>query len=361
MGAPGTLIPAEVQSSQLPNSFLDMRSFADVTVIPTGPSLLHSEGIGPLAISKVGRSRSDEASYGDTQLKDDERTLLGEKQTERCENEFDKPLPSLYRASQSSLGACGKASSAQKRKVKNVSKYVISAAKNPEFAQKLHAVLLESGASPPPDLFLDIGQQDLDEDKVLEQIHSVDQKIAADGVHSHPDNLRSSLGKSLIPFSGGENSDYVSIGNLKKRASGGIAEKQNELETCSSKSKFLLTSDTINEGFMLIVNEPSELTSTDAIRIDMAPSNPSNMYMRALHEEQVYKPPMPSHQRYLENGYVSDDTTVGVEAMNNGLLIGCGDQSERMYPMLGEVAEWEIPWEDLRIGERIGIGKNPLF
>jgi sterile alpha motif and leucine zipper-containing kinase AZK len=26
--------------------------------------------------------------------------------------------------------------------------------------------------------------------------------------------------------------------------------------------------------------------------------------------------------------------------------------------MLGEVAEWEIPWEDLEIGERIGIGKN---
>lgn len=367
MGAPGTLIPAEVQSSQLPNSFLDMRSFADVTVMPTGPSLLHGEGIGPLAISKVGSSISDEASYEDTRLKDDERTLLGEKQTERCENEFDKPLPSLHRASQSSLGTCGKASSAQKRKVKNVSKYVISAAKNPEFAQKLHAVLLESGASPPPDLFLDIGQQDLDEDKVLEQIHTVDQKIAADGVqfHSHPDNLRSSLEKSLIPFYGGENSNYVNIGNLKKRASEGIAEKQNELETCSSKSKFLLTSDTINEEFMLVVNEPSELTTTDAIRIDMAPSNPSNMYKRALHEEQVYKPPMPSEanscQRYLENGYVSDDMTIGMETMNNGLLIGCGDQSERIHPMLGEVAEWEIPWEDLRIGERIGIGKNSLF
>ncbi|KAK9148980.1 hypothetical protein Scep_007737 [Stephania cephalantha] len=40
---------------------------------------------------------------------------------------------------------------------KDVSKYVINAAQNPEFAQKLcMLVLLQSGASPPPDLFSDL-------------------------------------------------------------------------------------------------------------------------------------------------------------------------------------------------------------
>ena len=47
-----------------------------------------------------------------------------------------------------------------------------------------------------------------------------------------------------------------------------------------------------------------------------------------------------------------------IEAANNGLHISC---SERINPVLGEVAEWEIPWEDLEIGERIGIGKNSFF
>lgn len=361
MGAPGTLIPAEVQSGQLPNSFFDIRSFADVTVLPTEPSLLHSEGIGPVAVSKVGSSRSDEASYGDNQPKEDERTLLGENQTERCEYEFDKLLSPLQGASQSSLGASGKASSAQKRKVKNVSKYVISAAKNPEFAQKLHAVLLESGASPPPDLFLDIGPQDLDEEKVLEQIHAVHQKIAPGGVHSNPDNLRSSLERSLIPFPGGKNSNHVNIGNMRERAPEGFTEKQNKLETHMDKSKFLLTSDNINEGFM-VVDGPSELTKTDVVGMDKASSNPSNMYMRALHEEQVCKAPIAnSCQRYLENGYLSDDMFIVTETVNSGLLIGCDDQSKRINPVLGEVAEWEIQWEDLRIGERIGIGKKPPF
>ncbi|GMH16681.1 hypothetical protein Nepgr_018522 [Nepenthes gracilis] len=54
-------------------------------------------------------------------------------------------------------------------KVKSVSKYVISAVKNLEFAPKLHAVLLESGASPPPDLFLDIASDIGSKQKLLEQ------------------------------------------------------------------------------------------------------------------------------------------------------------------------------------------------
>ena len=31
--------------------------------------------------------------------------------------------------------------------------------------------------------------------------------------------------------------------------------------------------------------------------------------------------------------------------------------SEGVCPVLGEFAELEIPWEDLQIGERIGIGQ----
>lgn len=36
-------------------------------------------------------------------------------------------------------------------------------------------------------------------------------------------------------------------------------------------------------------------------------------------------------------------------------------QKEQLDPMLRGVAEWEIPWEDLHVGERIGIGKTQCF
>lgn len=39
-----------------------------------------------------------------------------------------------------------------------------------------------------------------------------------------------------------------------------------------------------------------------------------------------------------------------------GLTVACSTQVERINPELGDVSDWEIPWEDLQIGERIGIG-----
>ncbi|KAG8092748.1 hypothetical protein GUJ93_ZPchr0012g19153 [Zizania palustris] len=48
----------------------------------------------------------------------------------------------------------GGAPAVRRMKVKDVSEYMISAAKeNPQLAEKIHAVLLESGVVPPPDLF----------------------------------------------------------------------------------------------------------------------------------------------------------------------------------------------------------------
>ena len=35
----------------------------------------------------------------------------------------------------------------------------------------------------------------------------------------------------------------------------------------------------------------------------------------------------------------------------------CDSHDQGINPFLGEAAKWEIMWEDLQIGERIGIGK----
>ena len=351
MGAPGALIPAEVPGNQLPNSFLNIRSVADVTAMPTGMRAL-PDGVPP--VSSVGSSRSDEASSEPT---DNVRRLVEENQTERCENEFGKFLPSPQVSCQSSSIASAKASSAQKKKVKNVSKYVISAAKNPEFAQKLHAVLLESGASPPPDLFSDISPQEHDEDRLVELIHARDLKIVGDGVLYHHDNLFSHQDQSHIPVSRGNCSNYCNIDNVE-----GFSHERNELS---------LTSDTTNQGHML-VTETTEPIQTDAISVAIPPINPPRLHARAFREEQAQKPVLPFEanpgQRHLENAYVGDDQSFFEDAINNdlgkdsaattGLCISSDIESERINQLLGDSDEWEIPWEDLRIGERIGIGKT---
>lgn len=340
MGAPGTLIPAEVPSSQLPNSFFAIRSFQDATELPKDMCLLQAEGTGMLAVppdldrlSRVGSSQPEEASYVGVQTKND-RSVVEENQTESLRSEIGTPLRSLRKSCESSSGTSEKATSAQKRKVKNVSKYVISAAKNPEFAQKLHAVLLESGASPPPDLFSDMNPQYLDEAKLLDQIHA-NGKLVDDGIHNYLVQLLSGNEQSTQAAAA---VGYDNFDNFLKQSAVDLAEQRNELET----NNFSLPSDTVDEGFVIVSGGTSETTQIGAKSSDPVLVSPPGMNSEAFHEDQ-------SHELSLSKP---------IETANSGLCTSCDSHYER-YPALGEVAEWEILWEDLQIGERIGIGKHP--
>ncbi|KAM1894727.1 hypothetical protein ACFX13_043598 [Malus domestica] len=326
MGAPGTLIPAEVPTSQLPNSFFAIRSFQDATEMPKDACLAQAEGSGMLVVppnldrvSRSGSSRSEEASYTGVQTNDDRRIIVDENQMESSGSGKGIPLISLPKSCESSSGTTEKATSAQKRKVKNVSKYVISAAKNPEFAQKLHAVLLESGASPPADLFSDMNPQYLHEDRLLGQMNA-DGKLVDDGIHNYLVQLISGNEQSTQTSAAVGNTNF---NNLLKQSSVDLAEQRNE----SATNKFLLPSDT---------GGTSETTQISAKNSDPVLVNPPKMNSEAFNEdkESVSKP---------------------MDTCNSGLCTSCDSHYER-YPALGEVAEWEILWEDLQIGERIGIG-----
>ncbi|XP_042411269.1 probable serine/threonine-protein kinase SIS8 isoform X2 [Zingiber officinale] len=67
-------------------------------------------------------------------------------------------------------------STVQSMKLKNVSEYMINAAKeNPKLAQKLQDVLLESGVAAPPNLFTEICTPEI-EDPLTEEMHSIEDK-----------------------------------------------------------------------------------------------------------------------------------------------------------------------------------------
>lgn len=221
MAAPGTLIPAELPSD-LQNSGLDISS-------AVSPDLEQvAKGVG---------SDSVEASFSGIQSKGNVEHVDEENQTKRFENDFGKLLPLLSRSHERLSGTGGTATDAQKLKVKDVSKYVISAAKNPDFAQKLHAVLVA---------------------------------------------------------------------------------KQLELPSTDVNAGRSLLSDTTDEGFVLVNCETNEANQTDDVGV----------------------------------------VPVRLIETNSGLPVACSAHNERINPALGNVSDWEIPWEGLQIGERIGIGKN---
>ncbi|XP_022732706.1 probable serine/threonine-protein kinase SIS8 isoform X2 [Durio zibethinus] len=347
MGAPGTLIPAEVPSCHLLNSALDVRDFADVSEASQCSYLLLDKGFRNVEASaaldtgpKVGATRSAELVC--SQTNEDERNLAGRVVCERSEQEFGKLLPSAPKSSEVFSGIHEKTSSAQKRKVKNVSKYVISAAKDPEFAQKLHAVLLESGASPPPDLFMDINSQDIGEQSMHEQVVK---GTNADATASCQSNELSSNEHCLVPP--GMESLENTNSNLRQKQ---MAKHQRELETNTIKTNVASSSDASNEGFLLVGS-----TTNDWIQV-REPSFCSAAEFCQIQPENVLAAVEKLIQRTSDTDFSKESALELIETTDSDLHLVSNGHSEKVYPMLREVSEWEIQWEDLQIGDRIGIG-----
>ncbi|KAE8689103.1 Detected protein of confused Function [Hibiscus syriacus] len=317
MGAPGTLIPAEVPSCQLLRSALDVRGFNEAS---QGSCLVFDKEIENLAASaalnmgiKTGAMRA--AEFASSQTNEDGRGLARRDAAERTEQELGKLLSSAPNYSDSFSGIHEKPSSAQKRKVKNVSKYVISAAKDPEFAQKLHAVLLESGASPPPDLFMDISSQDLSEQSMPGQVVKETNVVASENINS----------------------------NMRQKQ---MAKHQRELETNVINSNVIYGGS--NKGFLLgnsadgwIQVRKSSFFTNGFFQIQ-----PENVL--AMDEKLI--------QRTFGTGFNEESALEMIESTDSDLHLGSNGRSEKIYPILREVSEWEIPWENLQIGDRIGIG-----
>ncbi|KAK8645085.1 hypothetical protein V6N13_118938 [Hibiscus sabdariffa] len=334
MGAPGTLIPAEVPSSHLLNSALGVRGFTDLTEATQGSCF--TESIASSA-TQAGALRSVE--FVSSQKNEDERNFAGRAVSERSEQDLGKLLPSAPESSDSISGIYEKPSAAQKRKVKNVSKYVISAAKDPEFAQKLHAVLLESGASPPPDLFMDINSQVLGEQCMSDQVL---EGINVDVTTSCHSNELSTNDQCLVS-SGMETSENTNS-NLRQKQ---MAKHQRDLELNAIKTNVASSYNASKEGLLI------GYTTNDWVQVHESSSADEFCQIQL---ENVLATDEKLIRRTSDMDFSKESALEMIETAGSDLDVVGNDHSEKIYPMPREVSEWEIPWEDLQIGERIGIG-----
>ncbi|XP_010453242.1 PREDICTED: serine/threonine-protein kinase EDR1-like isoform X1 [Camelina sativa] len=282
MGAPGALIPAEVPSSFLPVACTDTRVFPEDLV-----SFQHStpeveKEIETPAFSVLGETDSRSGMVANfltgNHKENRDRNAVEKHQTERFEHDFGKLMQSQQISGENLPPFSGKPTCAQKVKVKNVSKYVISAAKNPEFAQKLHAVLLESGASPPADLFMDINPHNLRGKNLLQEVSLDSSDSEVSGVPCYPEKVADHLAK-------------------QQRES----ERNPKAETYQQS---------VEVNFSVKRNFDGKVSSSENVEIGTA----------------------------------------------DGVSTVCDSHDQGINPLLGEAAKWEIMWEDLQIGERIGIG-----
>ncbi|RWW28436.1 hypothetical protein GW17_00007099 [Ensete ventricosum] len=393
MGAPGTLIPTEIPCIHLESSgnFL----LGPETIEQTVKDLC-------LALDKVSSQferKTDvlEGSYensllsGHLGLQIEETSNLGSRpedvdakfdndRIERCENELGKFCPSPSRR-QDSLKPKEVISPSQRMKVNDVSKYVVTAAKNPEFAQKLHAVLLESGASPPPDLFselspsLDLIEQDRRKGNYMERegISGTDLPVSGWTLNFQPLVSHASVAEYSNDTDNGKRNQHVggeSTYNIDKgifgmsmstsfvKANEWLVENDVQLDGSFPHdfwSKFtgpgFDTLDVSTATCMKQVNvssvpyeaEPNIFGSSDARYSQENAGRHSNPYKHG-------DIPSEDCQECAKNSTVKllQDDPHGLSASDN----------IKRSIILDAVAEWEIPWEDLQIGERIGLGMS---
>lgn len=229
MGAPGTLIPVEVPCCTLQSIDLDIRSGAGganfgyalpLLDISSDPLIVRAELD---SLTKVDSSDLAVASVMSSQLSSIGRTAAERNQTERFEDDFDKLLPALVRSHEGRLpggGSGGRTSPAQKLQLNDISNCVINAAKNPQFAQKLHAVLSKSGETS-PDSCINVNNKEVGETVVRETVHLLDADMLTFGGQHGPSFGIPSNEQYLISFTEAEisnakdNSQRV-VGGLPK-------------------------------------------------------------------------------------------------------------------------------------------------
>lgn len=376
MGAPGTLIPAELSNDHLQHSELNITSIADYkeTVKDLCPLLKEGTKIMPLPsevdqVVNSGGLSSREASTFRVQCKST-NDLGHANQTAKFETDFGSLFPSLCRSNEGFPRTYSKASDAQMLKVDDVSNYVISASKNPEFAHKLHAVLLESGSSVSADVLSDMNPHNVRDFDKLEKFHVQNEEKVALGTKLFANLGLSRNEQSFITCTGMHTFSGINDDAEQPHAEN-LVKKHLEFGSALTSSGLFLPFDTTDDEFMSRDYGKYSPNKNDTVRFSLVPVDTSVMDASPMVGEQSEKCSMPFATELIEGlcksngtdgpyedkkGKVFDDIERETETCSSGLPTACSAHAQTISPFLGDASSWEISWEELQIGERIGIG-----
>ncbi|URE21643.1 Protein kinase domain containing protein [Musa troglodytarum] len=389
MGAPGTLIPTENPSIHLESSgnFLLGSETIEQTVkdlcialdkascqIERKTDLLEGSSDNSLLSGQLGLQLEESSSLV-AETEDIDVNIAENNEIVRCEDEHGKLCPLPIRPQVDTIKPKEVISSSQQMKVNDVSKYVVTAAKNPEFAQKLRAVLLESGASPPPDLFFDLSPPNS-----IEQGHGQGNCKEEKEGRIEPELPVICLTSKFDPSVSlsMETECPMNTDNGKKNQHLGEDSIQNIDAPIEKTNEWLVLPDAQVDGSI-----------DDSLGKFIGPVLDSQVMSRSSCMKQLNAYSMPCEAESSNKGCASilGSSIAHISQENSGRTFNfdgdgdipsedfqesaidssgklyrtnlsglCTSDNEQTSKILDAVAEWEIPWEDLRIGERIGLG-----
>ncbi|KAB2001367.1 hypothetical protein ES319_D12G297900v1 [Gossypium barbadense] len=383
MADPGTLIPSDTDGSHVEydDSFfssgplsrdIDSTHMASSTS-GVGSSLEDGKGDFSACLNLSGATSSGEQSKEST----------GDFKTpSSMEKEPVRELPNrpnypYVRARSPSWTEGISSPSVRRMQVKDVSQYVIDVAKeNPQLAQKLHDVLLESGVVVPPNLFTGVYSEQLDTSNIEVRL---------------PVEIKDENGKGTGPRNSKNQNDFrpshclPPLPHQKVHAKASSPYDQPEHLKSVEGLRVTCPVDTRE------VIRPPVLSQSEAASIQYATSFPvaaaaaaaavaSSMVVTAkrLDTDSNVELPVAAVAMAATSTAVMKQTDCNDRDAN---LAGCehiskrgqdawrvnsegermsdksaGNDSSKSDNALDDVAECEIPWEEITLGERIGLG-----
>ncbi|KAK1279768.1 Serine/threonine-protein kinase EDR1 [Acorus gramineus] len=222
-------------------------------------------------------------------------------------------------------GACSPA--ARRVKVNNVSQYMIDAAKeNPSLAQKLHDVLLESGVVAPRNLFSDIYSEEQEvlivEDANQSEDKEEETKRKKDNRHLPP-LPKQNVQQKAVPF-------------------------RPQLEQQKPV-------DGLGVQRTLDLQEASGPPCSSQSEKSCAQSQDSSPMKNNVTDSACYEQPGNSHK---PDGGIRQKPDVVLDQQEAEIILykSSRNESNKSDVAIDDVAEWEIQWEEITMGERIGLG-----
>ncbi|XP_027125115.2 probable serine/threonine-protein kinase SIS8 isoform X1 [Coffea arabica] len=415
MGDPGTLIPADITAANTEyeeafpsaNDFLkdDNSHFASSSALV--PNLLqdHSEVESRFADSSAATVESN--SEGECLAFQNLPQIKVEEGSNKSAEDIPKPngvrklIPDVrsrpnppYSHARSPSWTEGVSSPAvHKMKVKDVSQYMIDAAQeNPHLAQKLHDVLLESGVVAPPSLFTEIYP------KQFNNVPVDSKSLKGDGENEEKGNTKRILGQDNVswarflpplPYHGlcskGIPRDQVEHQIDFREGTGQHVPSQPEVTpaiytknvpvaAAAAAAAAVVASSMVVAVAKTGTDANLELPVTAAATATAAAVVATTAAVSKQYENLEIGASSPDSPAAFFNPFgcaKSDEDADAAaynqrgsgsreqEALGDGERTSdrsTGNDSAKSDAMLDDVADCEIPWEDMALGERIGLG-----
>ncbi|WOL08803.1 serine/threonine-protein kinase EDR1-like isoform X1 [Canna indica] len=301
-------------------------------------------------------------------------------------------------------------STVHRMKVKDVSEYMINAAKeNPGLAQKLHDVLLESGVAAPPNLFTEICAIE-EEAPQAEQMHSVvdrderkmiirnelKQKTETDGGHgpilphlpshifhqkiapsrSQMDAIKPVEGLSCSrpldsreatnTFASGVSDEQLSESPLHRMRHMPVAAAAATAAVVASSMVVAAAKSNTDMNFEVPVAAAAAVVATTAAVSKQFEQLESSALMQGIsgcddtnltqNNEDGFVNEQQTSCPSQDDVYIKDQASDSHQETDRSSDKSTGTESTKSENALQDVMEFEIAWEDIIIGERIGLG-----